>query len=420
MAPVILLPAVLLAATAAVSDGEVARAVVRVEASVVATRRDIHAHPELSNREERTGALVRDRLRALGLEVRYPVARTGVVGILRGARPGPAIALRADLDALPIDEHVDVPFKSQNAGVMHACGHDAHTAILLGAAEVLVGLKARLSGTIVFLFQPAEEGPPEGEPGGAALMIREGVLDDPKVSAIFALHVNPLLEAGVIGWTDGPIFASSDRFVIEVKGRKTHGAYPHLGLDPIPVAAEMVSALQTIVSREIDSQSPKVLSVGAIHGGNRFNIIADGVTVEGTFRALDPAVRTQLRERLLRTVRGVAEAHATTAEVRFTDGHAATVNDAELARAMVPALERALGATRVVRVRPEMGAEDFADFAERVPGLYVRLGVRNEARGITASVHSAEFDLDETALPAGVRALVALALESLGRRAGPR
>jgi amidohydrolase len=418
-----LLWAVLLAAAvpaAIVPDAEVARAVTRVEPAVIATRREIHAHPELSNREQRTGTLVRDRLQALGLEVRYPVARTGVVGILRGGRPGPAIAIRADLDALPIDEPGAVPYRSQNPGVMHACGHDAHTAILLGAAEILAGFKARLPGTVVFVFQPAEEGPPEGEDGGAALMIKEGVLDAPKVSAIFALHVNPLLDAGLVGWTEGPIFASSDRFVIEVKGRKTHGAYPHLGLDPIPVAAEMVTALQTIVSREIDAQTAKVLTVGAIHGGNRFNIVADGVTLEGTFRALDAGVRTQLKERLERTVRGVAAAHGTTAEVRFTDGHATTVNDPELTRAVVPGLERALGPKRVVRVRPEMGAEDFADFAERVPGLYVRLGVRNEARGIVASVHSPEFDLDETALAGGVQTLVTLALEGLGRYGAAR
>ena len=403
---------------AAVPDAEIERAVRGVEKEVVEVRRAIHQHPELGNREFRTGALVRDRLREIGLEVRHPVAKTGVVGLLRGGRPGPAVALRADLDALPIEERNDVAYRSRNPGIKHACGHDAHTAMLLGAARVLAGFKERLPGTVVFLFQPAEEGPPEGEPGGASLVLEEGALDDPPLSAIFALHVSSLLESGRIGWCEGPIFASTDRFIIDIKGQRTHGAYPHTGLDPIPVAAQLVLALQSIVSREIDAQLPKVITVGSIQGGNRNNIVAEGVRLEGTLRALDPEVRRQLRERVARTVAGVASAHGTTAELKFGAGHPATLNDGALVRALVPALERALGRERVVAVRPEMGAEDFAEYATRMPGLYLRLGTRNEARGITAMVHTAEFDIDEDALPIGVRALATLAWEAL-ERGGP-
>jgi len=236
-------------AAPAVPDAEIRAAAERITPAVVAVRRDLHAHPELSNREERTGHLVAERLRDLGLEVRYPVAKTGVVAVLRGGRPGGVVALRADIDALPIEETNALPFRSQAKGVMHACGHDAHTAMLLGGAEVLAGFRARLPGTVVFLFQPAEEGAPEGEEGGAPLMVREGALDDPKVEAVFGLHVGSWASVGQAGWSDGPIFASSDTFTIAVEGKTVHGAQPHMGLDPIPVAAEIVQALQLIVSR---------------------------------------------------------------------------------------------------------------------------------------------------------------------------
>jgi amidohydrolase len=369
----------------------------------------------------RTGKLVADRLRALGLEVRHPVARTGVVGVLAGGRPGPVVAVRADLDALPIQETNDVPYKSRNPGVKHACGHDAHTTIVLGAAEVLAGLKARLPGTVVFLFQPAEEGPPEGEEGGAPSMIREGALDTPPVAAVFGLHVDPFLDAGEVGWSAGPIFASSDTFVIEVKGRKSHGAYPHTGLDPVPIAAEIVQALQLVVSRQIDAQSPKVLTIGEIHGGNRFNILAEQVVMKGTLRTLDAAVRRELKERVARTVEGVAVAHGTTATLRFVGvDNPPTMNDAALARASVPALERVFGQDQVREVPPQMGAEDFAHYAERIPGLYVKLGVRNAARGIVAPIHTEDFDLDESVLPLGVRAMATLVWDYLERTTQPR
>jgi amidohydrolase len=409
-----------LAAAPAVAtpDAEIKTAAERLFPQLVTVRRDLHAHPELSNREERTGRLVADRLRALGVEVRYPVAKTGVVGVLRGGQPGPVVALRADIDALPIEEKTDLPFKSQVKGVMHACGHDAHTAMLLGTAEVLASLKDRLPGTVVFLFQPAEEGPPEGEEGGAPLMVKEGALDDPKVDAVLGLHVGSWVKVGQAGWTDGPIFASSDTFTIEVAGKTVHGAQPHMGIDPIPIAAEIVEALQLIVSREIDGRQPRVLTIGRIQGGTRFNIVADKVTMDGTMRTHDATVRAEMKARMARTVKGVAEAHGTTATLRFLDeGNPPLVNDAALAHEVaVPALQRVFG-PGAVRVEPQMVAEDFPAFGQKgAPCFYFLLGTRNDAKGIASVNHSATFDVDEDALPLGVRALATLAWDFLARR----
>jgi amidohydrolase len=413
-----LLAVALLAAApaAATPDAEIRAAAERIRPAVVAVRRDLHAHPELGNREERTGRLVAERLRDLGLEVRHPVAKTGVVGILRGGRPGGVVALRADIDALPIEETNDLAFRSQVPGVMHACGHDAHTAILLGAAEVLSGLRSRLPGTVVFLFQPAEEGPPEGEAGGAPLMVKEGALDDPKVEAVFGLHVGSWVSVGQAGWTDGPIFASSDTFRIEVQGRPVHGAQPHMGLDPVPVAAELVQALQLIVSRQIDGRQPRVLTIGRIQGGTRFNIIADRVTLDGTLRTHDATVRSEIKARMARTVKGVAEAHGTTATLSFLDdGNPPTVNDGDLARGVgIPALERVFG-SGAVRVEPQMVAEDFPSFGQKAPYFYFLLGTRNDAKGIPSVNHTPRFDVDEDALPLGVRAMVTLAWQFLAR-----
>lgn len=413
-----MLPVLLLAAAAAAApDAEIKSLADAMTPALVETRRDIHRNPELGNREFRTGKLVAERLTALGIEVRYPVAKTGVVGILKGALPGRGVvALRADLDALPIQETNDVPYKSTLPGVKHACGHDAHTTILLGAAEILSKLEARLPGTVVFLFQPAEEGAPEGEEGGADLMLKEGVFSDPKVQAIYGLHTDPFLDAGQAGYRAGPIFASSDRFVIEVLGKKTHGAYPETGLDPIPVAAQIVSALQTIPSRQLDARSPKVLTVGAIHGGNRFNIIADKVTMEGTMRTLDAGVRKEMKQRIARTVTHTAEAAGTTASVRFLgEGNAPTTNEAALTGASVPSLVRVYGKANVLEVEPQMGAEDFSSFALAVPALYWKFGIRNLARGITAKMHTEDYDIDEAALPLAVRGMSTLAFDYLLR-----
>jgi amidohydrolase len=382
---------------------------------LVETRRDLHQHPELGNRETRTGALLADRLRALGLEVRYPVARTGVVAVLRGGRPGRVAALRADIDALPIQERNEVPYRSVVPGVKHACGHDAHSSIVLGVAEVLAGLRRELPGTVVFLFQPAEEGPPEGEEGGAPLVIKEGGLANPQVDAIFGLHVDPLMDVGTIGWCEGASYASSDRFGVLIQGKRTHGAYPHTGLDPIPVAADLINAFQALVAREIDARSPKVLTIGSIAGGNRFNIIADQVALEGTIRTLDEAVRADLKTRMQRTVDGIAAAHGTTAALRWVgEGNRATLNDAALMAAARPALERACGRDHVVKIDAQMGSEDFSYYEQVVPGIYLKLGVRNVSRGITAMIHTEDFDLDEAALPFGVRAMAAVVWDFLG------
>jgi amidohydrolase len=410
----------LLALAVPAPDAEIRAAAEAMAPALVATRRDIHQNPELGNRETRTGALVADRLRALGLEVRYPVAKTGVVGILRGGRPGPVVAVRADMDALPLQETNDVPYKSRNPGVKHACGHDAHTTIVLGTAEVLAKMKDRLAGTVVFVFQPAEEGPPEGEEGGASLMLAEGVFDDPKVTAVYGLHMDPTLPTGDVGWSIGPIFASADTFAIQIAGHSTHGAYPHTGIDPIPIAAEMVQALQLIASRQIDAQKPKVLTIGQIEGGTRHNILAGEVTMRGTMRTLDAAVRQDMKDRIARVVAGVAEANGTTATLRFIDaGVPPTRNDEALTRAAVPSLQRVYGAAHTREVAPQMGAEDFALFAERVPALYVKMGMRNEAKGITAMIHTAEFDIDEAVLPLGVRAMATLVFDHLARGGAP-
>ena len=418
-----MLAPVLLAATAAVAtpDALIRAAAERLAPAVVALRRQLHQQPELSNREEKTGRFVAEKLRALGLEVRYPVAKTGAVGVLRGGRPGGVVALRSDIDALPIEETGELPFRSQTKGVMHACGHDAHMAILLGAAEVLAGLRAQLPGTVVFLFQPAEEGAPAGEEGGAPLMVKEGALDDPKVEAVFGLHVGGWTAAGQAGWSDGPIYASSDAFTIEVAGKTVHGAQPHMGLDPIPVAAEIVSALQTIVSRQIDGRQPRVLTIGRIQGGTRFNIIADKVTLDGTMRTLDPGVRSEMKARIARTVKGVAEAHGTTATLRFLDaGNPPTVNDQALARRVgVPALERVFG-KGALRVEPQMVAEDFPYYGQKAPYFFFLLGTRNEAKGIASTNHTPNFDVDEDALPSGVRAMATLAWDFLCGGSGGR
>jgi len=397
---------------AAAPDADIRREAERVAPEVVALRREFHAHPELSNREERTGRRVAERLRDLGLEVRYPVARTGVVAVLRGARPGRVVALRADMDALPIQETGGREYGSQVPGVMHACGHDAHTAVLLGVAEVLVSLQDRLPGTVVFLFQPAEEGPPDGEEGGAPLMVAEGALDSPRVEAVFGLHVGGWASAGEVGYSEGALLASSDTFTIEVEGRGVHGAQPHQGLDPIPVAAEIIQALQLILTRQIDGRQPRVLTIGKIEGGTRFNIVASRVVMDGTLRTHDAAVREDIKRRMQRTVRGVAEAHGTTATLRFLDeGNPPTVNDRELARFSRPALERVFGKEHVRDVEPQMVAEDFPSYGEKAPYFFFFLGTRNEEKGILSVNHTDTFDVDEAALPLGVRALATLAWE---------
>src|SRR5262245_19128456 len=406
-------------------NAQVDRLASQVQQKVLTWRRDIHEHPELSNRETRTANLVATHLRSLGLEVRTGVAHTGVVGVLRGGKPGPVVALRADMDALPVTEEVDVPFASkvrttyngQEVGVMHACGHDAHTAMLMGVAEVLAGMRNELPGTVKFIFQPAEEGAPAGERGGAQLMIEEGVLDDPKPSAIFGLHVFPY-PAGDIRYRSGGIMASADAFRIIVKGRQTHGALPWARVDPIVVSSQIVVALQTITSRQIDlTADPAVITVGAINGGVRFNIIPDSVVMLGTIRTFDIAMRNDIHQRMRRTAESIAQSAGATAQVIIDTTTAVTYNDPALMEKSVPTLRAVAGANHLVVVAPSTTAEDFSRFQQRIPGVFFFLGITPPGTdpAKVAPNHSPRFFVDEAALPTGVRALAHLAVDYLSR-----
>lgn len=401
---------------------DVARRTTAVMPKVVAWRRDIHEHPELSGSEVRTAALVAAHLRSLGMEVTTGVGGHGVVGLLRGGKPGPVVALRADMDALPVEELVDLPFKSkvraayngQQVGVMHACGHDNHVAILMGAAEVLAGMKASLPGTVKFVFQPAEEGAPNGE-GGAAPMIRDGVLESPKVDAMFGLHVLPG-PLGSVGYRVGPLLAASNEFKLTVRGRQTHGAAPWAGVDPIVVGSQIVMGLQTIVSRQIDITSvPAIVTVGAFNGGIRTNIIPDSVVMIGTIRTFDAAQRQTIFTNMKRTAEQIALSSGATAAFVVDSGYPVTVNDTTLTTQMLPTLRWAAGSAGAA-IRPLVtGAEDFSYFQEKVPGVFVILGVtpvgQNPAR--VAANHSPYFFADEAALPNGVRVMAALAADYL-------
>jgi len=403
-----------------------------VEAQVIAWRRDIHQHPELGNREFRTAALVAAHLRALGFdEVRTGVAHTGVVGLLRGGLPGPVVALRADMDALPVTEQVDLPFASkaramwngEEVGVMHACGHDCHVAILMGVASVLAGLRAGLRGSVKFIFQPAEEMPPEGEDGGAKMMIAEGALENPVPRAIFGLHVTSRLPLHAIGVRSGPTMASSDTLKITVTGRQTHGAAPWLGVDPIVTAAQVVLGLQTIVSRGVDiTHEPAVVTIGAIKGGNRENIIPDSVEMRGTIRSFDEAMRDDIHERVTTLAQAVARGSRAGCEVCIRKNYPVTVNHPELTAAMLPTLRRVAGPGRLEMVDKITGAEDFSFFQRVVPGLFFFLGVTppGVAPGQAPSNHSPHFYADERALVLGVRALAQVAVQHLehGHEAG--
>ena len=404
-------------------DAEVDRRAAQVNGKVVAWRRDIHANPELSNRETRTAELVAQHLRSLGIEVRTGIAHTGVVGVLRGGRPGPVVALRADMDALPVTEEVDVPFASkvratyngQEVGVMHACGHDTHVAMLMGAAEVLAGMRRDLPGTVVFIFQPAEEGPPAGERGGAELMIAEGALENPKPAAIFGLHVLPY-PAGEIRYRPGGAMASADGLRIVVRGRQTHGAQPWAGVDPIVVAAQVVMGLQTITSRQVDiTAAPAIVTVGVINGGVRNNIIPDSVVMLGTIRTFDAAVRRDIHERVRRTAESIAQSAGATARVVIDTGPPVTYNDPALTERMLPTLRQVAGAANVRLALPLTPAEDFSRYQERIPGLFFFLGITPpgaDPRTVAAN-HSPRFFVDEAALPVGVRALAHIAVDYL-------
>lgn len=383
-------------------------ALARVFDDVVRWRRQIHEHPELGFAEQRTSALVEETLRAAGIATSR-VATTGVVGVLQGAEPGKTIAFRADMDALPLDERSGEPFSSKVPGVMHACGHDAHTAMLLGAAVSLARERERLAGTIKFFFQPAEEGP-----GGALPMIEAGVMREPDVDAVVMIHVSPDEPAGAIGTKAGPMSASCDDFAITIRGRGGHGAHPAEAVDTIPIAAEIVGAVQRIVSREVDPLQSVVVSIGVIRGGYRRNIVADQTILEGTIRCLDEVVRKAIPARLERIVKGICEAHRATYTIEFEFGYPGVHNSPELVSTVTAILAEA-GETQFVIPKPSMGAEDFAYFAQRAPGCYLRLGVAFPGVADPPMNHSPEFRVNESALAAGVRAFRALA-HALPRR----
>ena len=413
-----------LAAAPADLHSRIDTAAARVEPSVIACRRDIHEHPELGNREVRTAKLVADKLRSLGIDVQEKVAHTGVVGLLRGGKPGKVVALRADMDALPVTEQVDVPFASkvrttyngQDVGVMHACGHDAHVAILLGVAEVLAGMRAELPGTVKFLFQPAEEGAPQGEEGGAKLMVEQGALESPNVDAVFGLHVSSRFATGEIAYKPEGMMAAVDSFKITVRGKQTHGAYPWLGVDPIVVASQIVLGLQTIPSRQLDSTlAPSIVTVGAIHGGVRNNIIPDEVEMIGTIRSLDAKMRDEIHARIKRTAESIATSGGASANVTITSGYPITFNDAALTERTLPSLRSAAGAKNVRLVHPVLGAEDFSFFQQKVPGVFYWLGTRppDQTPEQAPSNHSPLFYVDESALVLGVRSMAYAAVDYL-------
>lgn len=398
-------------------------AAARVMPKVIANRRDFHQHPELANQEVRTAKIVANELRRLGLDVRTGVAHTGVVGLLRGGKPGKVVALRADMDALPVTEEGDLPFKSttrtqyngHEVGVMHACGHDAHTAMLLGAAEVLAAMKAELPGTVVFLFQPAEEGLPDGEVCGAELMIKEGALDHPKVDAIFGLHVFPF-ETGEIRFRPGGLMAGYNDFKIHVRGQQTHGAVPWDGVDPIVVASQIVLGLQTIISRQIKlTTAPAIITIGSIQGGTRNNIIPNDVIMEGTIRTFDPEMRKQIHKRVNLTATSIAQAAGATADVRIEKDAPITFNDSNLTSRMAESLRR-VAVGRCDSNTPAVTiSEDFSFYQQRVPGLFFFLGVtpKNIDPSTVAPNHSPKFFIDESALVTGVRAMASLAVDYL-------
>ena len=388
--------------------------------TIIDLRHQIHQYPELGNREFKTAKLVAEHLRSLGIEVETDIAYTGVVGVLKGNKPGPVVAVRADMDALPVTEETDLPFKStvkttyldKEVGVMHACGHDIHTSVQLGVASVLASMKRSLPGTVKFIFQPAEEGPPPGEEGGAELMLKEGVFDNPKPSAVFGLHTHAALEVGELGLTIGPAMAAVDQFIITIKGKQSHGAYPHKSVDPIIMATEVVTAFQTIRSRSLSPLEPSVVTVGIIRGGERFNIIPEEVHLEGTVRTYDPEVQDMVEKRMNEILKGITLAYGGSFELNYERGTPATINNPELCKQMIPTLERVVGKDNLKMMDPVMGGEDFALFANEVPGIYYRLGVVKP--GTTSGwIHTPTFRADDSCLEVGIRAMSNLVVDYL-------
>jgi amidohydrolase len=404
---------------------EIDAASARIMPKVVEWRRHIHQYPELGNSEVKTAKYVADHLRALGIEVRTGIAKTGVIGILKGGQSGPVIGLRADMDGLPVTERNSLPFASkekavfngQNVGVMHACGHDTHVAMLMGAAEVLVGMKDKIKGTVVFIFQPAEEGPPAGEEGGAALMVKEGVMMNPKIDAIFGIHINSQTEIGKIKYKSGATMAASDWFEIKIKGRQTHGAYPWDGIDPIAVATQVYTGLQMIVARRSDlPKAPVVITVGRISGGVRENIIPEEMTMAGTIRTLDAEMRLDVHAKIRQTTKSIAESMGATAEVSISARAPSVYNTPELVRKMIPSLEKAAGKENVTEAAWVTGAEDFSYFGEIAPSFYFFVGGMPKGKDpkTAAPHHTPDFFIDDSRLDVGVKAFCNIVFDYAG------
>jgi amidohydrolase len=421
------LACVLVPVSAAAQDplARIAQETAAVVPAVTELRHRFHQYPELSNREEKTAAAVADYLRKLGLDVRTGVARHGVVALLKGGRPGPVVAVRADMDALPVTEQTNLLFASkvratylgQEVGVMHACGHDSHTAVQLGVASVLAAMKAELPGTVKFIFQPAEEGPPPGEEGGASLMVKEGVLQNPRPQAIFGLHAFSEMAVGELGYSEGPALSAADTWEVKIVGKQAHGARPELSVDPVVTAAQFVQALQTIRSRTLSGHEPGVVTIGTIHGGQRHNIIPAEVTLTGTIRTFRAEMSALAEARLRAILEGVTKANGATGEVlRYERGAPATINDAALTRESAAALERAVGKDKVTRIPPAMGSEDFSFFANEVPGFFYRLG-QVKPGTTSGDHHTPTFLADDGAIPVGVKAMSYLLYDYLARRA---
>ncbi len=401
---------------------KIAVAINKIEPKCIEWRQQLHLHPELGNREFNTAKLVADHLRKLGIEVKEGVAKTGVVGILKGGKPGPCIALRADMDALPVTERVNIPFASkdktiyngQEVGVMHACGHDTHVAMLMSVAEVLAGVKNELSGTIKFIFQPAEEGAPEGEEGGAALMVKEGVMENPKVDVVFGLHIEANIEAGRIEYKPGAFMAAADFFTIKVKGKPSHGSQPWLGIDPISASAQIINGLQTIVSRESElTKAPVVITVGKIQGGVRNNIISEECIMLGTIRTLDSAMQQSVHRKFRHVINSIAEASGAVAEVVIDTKTLVTYNDPALVKKMLPSLNTALGADNVSEREWVTGAEDFSYYGTKAPSFFFYLGGMPKGNDPKKAPphHTADFFVDNSSMKTGIKAFCQLVID---------
>jgi amidohydrolase len=404
------------------TSAEINKEAERVLPQVINWRRHLHQFPELSNREFKTAEFVERELRRIGLDVRTKIAKTGVVGILKGEQPGNVIGLRADMDGLPVTERVNLPFASKEkaeyngaqVGVMHACGHDTHVAMLLGAAEVLSKMKSKLRGTVVFIFQPAEEGPPAGEEGGAPLMVKEGVMDNPKIDAIFGIHINSQTEIGKIKYKSGAVMASSDWFQIKVKGKQTHGAYPWNGVDPIAVASQIVNGLQMIVSRQSElTKAPVVITIGKINAGVRENIIPEELTMAGTIRTLDDAMQKDVHARIKQTAEKIAESMGATAEVSIDTKTLVTYNTPELVRQTLPSLEKAVGKENVLETEWVTGAEDFSFFRLKAPAFFFNVGGMPKGKNPKEAFphHTPDFYLDDSRLDVGIKAFANIVMD---------